>query len=635
LIVNVEHSRIRLFFAIIGWFLMKVLGVVGLLAVVTFSFSAGDSFDARANYDKFEYRIPMRDGVRLFTAVYVPKDTSQKWPVLLTRTPYSVGPYGPAEYSTHIGPSRKFAEDKFIFVYQDARGRFQSEGEFVDDRPITSDAPGSKTTDESTDAYDTIDWLIRNVPNNNGRVGMLGISYAGFYTDAGLVHAHPALLAASPQAPMADLYMGDDAYHNGAFMLVANFSFYTGFMKQSNPVFPEKEEKQFDYGTKDGYKFYLNMGPLANADRRYFHHQNPYWTEMMKHTTYDKFWRARDILPHLKAVTPAVLVVGGWFDAEDLSGTLKTFRAIEERSPETDIKLVMGPWVHGGWERGKGSKLGDISFGSETGPFFEDEILLPFFRHHLKGAEDPGLPKAYVFETGKNAWHKQQQWPPADVRPKRLYLHRGGRLSFEPPKEAPAFDEYISDPSKAVPFLDTPSLFMETRYMDADQRFAHSRPDVLSYETEPMTADVTLAGPISPTLFVSTTGSDSDFDVKIADVYPDDAPDGLGGYEQMVRGEPFRGKFRNSFERPEPFKPGEVQQIHFTMPDVYHCFLKGHKILVQVQSSWFPLTDRNPQTFTDIPDASPEQFVKVTERIHRSNRAGSFVEVNLEEEPPR
>ncbi len=611
------------------------LRLVALLTACAFCLRAADSFDVPANYQKFEYRIPMRDGVRLFTAVYVPKDTSQKWPILLTRTPYSVGPYGTDKYPKHIGPSDKFAEDKFIFVYQDARGRFQSEGDFIDDRPVTSDAPGSKTTDESTDAYDTIDWLIKNVPNNNGKVGMLGISYDGFYTDAGLVHAHPALVAASPQAPMADLYKGDDAYHNGAFMLVANFSFYTEFVKQSNPVFPGKEEKEFDYGTKDGYKFYLDMGPLANADERYFHHQNPYWTDLIEHTTYDNYWQARNILPHLKAVTPAVLVVGGWFDAEDLSGTLKTFRAIDAQSPETDNKLVMGPWVHGGWQRGKGAQLGDISFGSDTGPFFEDEILLPFFRHYLKGAEDPGLPKAYVFETGKNVWQKERQWPPADVQPRKLYLHASGKLSFEAPTEPSGFDEYVSDPNKAVPFLNKSSLYMEPQYMDADQRFVQSRPDVLSYVTEPLATDTTVAGPISPTLFVSTTATDSDFDVKLVDVYPDDAAGGLGGYEQLVRGEPFRGKFRNSFERPQPFKPGEVQQIHFAMPDVYHCFLKGHRILVEVQSSWFPLTDRNPQTFTDIPHARSEQFVKATERIYRSSSAPSFVELNLEQVRPR
>jgi hypothetical protein len=610
------------------------LRLLALLVAAALCSPAADSFDVRANYDKFEYRIPMRDGVRLFTAVYVPKNTSQRWPILLTRTPYSVGPYGPDKYRTHIGPSDKFAEDKFIFAYQDARGRFQSEGEFVDDRPITSDAPGSKATDESTDAYDTIDWLIKNVPNNNGKAGMLGISYDGFYTDAGLVHAHSALVAASPQAPMADLYKGDDAYHNGAFMLVANFSFYTGFIKQTNPVFPEKEEKEFHYGTKDGYKFYLDMGPVANADERYFHRHNPYWTDLTEHTTYDEYWQTRDILPHLKAVTPAVLVVGGWFDAEDLSGTLKTFRAIEAQSPGTDTKLVMGPWVHGGWQRGPGGKLGDISFGSDTGPFFENEILLPFFRHQLKGAEDPGLPKAYVFETGKNAWHKEQQWPPADAQPGKLYMHADGKLSFDAPTEPSGFDEYVSDPNKAAPFLNKPSLYMDPQYMDADQRFAQSRPDVLSYETEPLAADVAVAGPISPTLFVSSTGTDSDFDLKLVDVYPDDAPGGLGGYEQLVRGEPFRGKFRNSFEHPQPFKPGKVQQIHFTMPDIYHCFLKGHRILVQVQSSWFPLTDRNPQTFTDIPHARPEQFVKATERIYRSSSAASFVELNLEREQP-
>ncbi len=427
---------------------------------------------------------------------------------------------------------------------------------------------------------------------------------------------------------MADEYMGDDAFHNGAFMLVANFGFFTQFVKQNNPTMPAREKK-FDYGTKDGYQFYLDLGNLDNADKRYFHNQNPYWTSTMEHTTYDQFWQTRNILPHLKSVTPAVLVVGGWFDAEDLSGTLKTFRAIAAQSPETTDKLVMGPWVHGGWQRANGAKLGDISFGANTSEFFRDQMELPFFRQYLKGAPDAGLPKAYVFETGKNQWSKFEQWPPENGKAQRLYFGAKGQLSFKQPTETSGFDEYTSDPNAPVPFYNKTTLEMQREYMDGDQRFVRNRSDVLSYVSEPLSQDVTIAGPISPTLFVSTSGSDSDFDVKLIDVYPDDAGNGLAGYEQLVRGEPFRGKFRNSFENPQPFQAGEMQQIHFSMPDVYHCFQKGHRIMVQVQSSWFPLTDRNPQTFTDIPSAKPEQFVKATERIYRSSSSASFVELNV------
>ena len=582
-----------------------------------------------AHYTKYEYRIPMRDGVRLFTAVYVPKDASEKYPILMARTPYSVAPYGATAYPNHLGPSPKFTEDKFIFVYQDVRGRYMSEGEFVEMRPERDRTSGPKDVDESTDTYDTIEWLLKNIPNNNGKVGLYGISYPGFYASAGLINAHPALIAVSPQAPIADLYMGDDAFHNGAFFLIANFSFYTYFDKQHNPVLPV-HESDFNYGTKDGYKFYLDMGPLVNADKEYFHYKNPYWTDIISHPNYDEFWKSRDILPHLKDVKPAVLIVGGWFDAEDLSGTLKTYRAIERQSPGTEEKIVMGPWVHGGWFHTAGDKLGDLDFGSRTSDWFRDEIELPFFRHYLKGGPDPQLPKAYVFETGKNVWRREAQWPPANAVPKRYYFEAHGGLASGAPQEPSAFDEYTSDPNDPVPFYSKPTLDMDRKYMDADQRFVEHRPDVLTYETEPLTQDVTVAGPIAPSLFVSTTGTDADFVVKLIDVYPGNAPGALSGYEQLVRGEPFRGKFRNSFEHPQAFKPGEVQRIQFAMPDVYHCFQKGHRIMVQVQSSWFPLVDRNPQTFTDIPNASPSQFVKATERVYRSKNAGSYVEVNVE-----
>lgn len=602
--------------------------LLSLLAIASFTLFGQDpdAFDVKAHYTKQEFRIAMRDGVRLFTIVYSPKDTSVKYPILMTRTPYSVAPYEPDAFPKRLGPGANFAQEGFIFVQQDVRGRYMSEGTFVEERP--EEGPGP---DESTDTYDTIDWLIKNVPNNNGKVGLVGTSYPGFFTAAGLINAHPALVAASPQAPMADLYMGDDAYHNGALFLAANFSFYTSFGKQNNPELPPAHEKEFNYGTKDGYRFYLDAGSVGDLNKKYLHYQNSYWTDIVDHWTYDTYWKSRNILPHLKNIKPAVLVVGGWFDAEDLSGTLKVFRAIDAQSPETGDKLVMGPWIHGGWLRTKGDKLGDISFGADNTRFFQDEIELPFFRHYLKDAPDPNLPKAYVFETGKNVWQKKDHWPPAGVTPQKFYFEEHGELSrTAPAAQDPGFDQYTSDPANPVPFFNKPTLDMNVEYMDSDQRFAQARRDVLTYQTAPLTEDLTIAGPISPSLFVSTSGSDSDFVVKLVDVYPSDAAGALSGYEQLVRGEPFRGKFRNSFERPEPFHPGEIQEIHFSMPDVYHCFQKGHRIMVQIQSSWFPLTDRNPQTFTDIPNAKPADFVSATERVYRSGATASYVELNVE-----
>ncbi|MFL6350634.1 MAG: CocE/NonD family hydrolase [Bryobacteraceae bacterium] len=590
---------------------------------------AADDFDVKAHYTKYEHQIPMRDGKRLWTAVYAPKDGSEKYPILMTRTPYGVAPYGPNAYPKKLGPSLKFRQDRFIFVYQDVRGRFMSEGQWQEMTPAKDAKTERNDTDESSDTYDTIEWLIKNVPNNNGKVGLLGTSYPGFYTSAGMISAHPALVAASPQAPVSDLYMGDDAFHNGAFFLIANFSFYTSFGKQNNPQRPE-HERRFDYGTKDGYRFYLDMGSLVNADEKYFKFKDPYWTDIIKHPNYDAFWKSRNILPHLKNIKPAVLVVGGWFDAEDLSGTLKTYQAIERQSPGTMEKLVMGPWVHGGWEWGKGDKLGDIAFGSDTADFFRDEIEFPFFRHYLKGAEDPNLPQAYVFETGKNSWQRKAHWPPSDSAPHRFYFHAKRELAEREPSEKSGFDEYVSDPNNPVPFFSKPTLEMAREYMVADERFAQSRPDVLTYETEPLQQEMTIAGPISPTLFVSTSGTDSDYVVKLIDVHPENAGDRLSGYEQLIRGEPFRGKFRKSFEQPEAFRPGEIERIQFTMPDVYHCFEKGHRIMVQVQSSWFPLVDRNPQTFVNIPTAKSGDFRKAIERIYRSSGAASSIEVNVE-----
>ena len=597
----------------------------------------------KAHYTKYDYRIPMRDGIRLFTSVYVPKDTSQKYPILIQRTPYSVAPYGVDNYRTFLGPSDAFTKEGFIVVYQDVRGRYQSEGTFVDVPVHKTHFSGPSDADESTDTYDTVDWLIKNIPNNNGRAGMWGISYPGFYAAYGLIGSHSALKAVSPQAPMGDVGNGDDAYHNGAFYLAANFGFYTGF-KPRGPD-PERPPRTvpFDFGTSDQYDFYLRLGPLANANEKYFKNGNEYWTDLLTHDTYDEYWQSRAQSPHVKGTTPAVMFVGGWFDAEDLSGPLKLFRAAQSTGPKAPVTLVMGSWSHGGWSRGDDDKLGNLSFNSKTGEFYRDHIELPFFLSNLK-SKGEGLgtpaPAAWVFETGTNQWERFGAWPPKNSTETSLYLDAAGVLSWQTPK-AEGFDEYISDPNKPVPVLGEVGAGMPGDYMTYDQRFASQRPDVLTWTTPVLDHDVTIAGPVTPSLQVSTTGTDSDFVVKLIDVYPDDYPDPtpnpkgihMGGYQQMLRGEPFRGKFRNSMSKPEPFTPGQPAKIEYVMPDVCHTFRTGHRIMAQIQSSWFPLTDRNPQKFMDIPNAKASDFVKATERIYRGGDRASRISVRVVTSP--
>jgi putative CocE/NonD family hydrolase len=607
-----------------------------ILFVFVVSLASGQ---VRENYSKFEYRIPMRDGVKLFTSVYIPKDVfsdGKTYPVMMDRTPYSVGPYGPDVFRAAIGPSEFFQKEKFIFVYQDVRGRYMSEGSFENIRPHKP-VKGPKDTDESTDTYDSIDWLIKNVPGNTGKVGLWGISQPGFYSSAGMIDAHPALVAVSPQAPVTDYYLGDDNFHNGAFMLAANFRFYLGFFpREGDPARPPAPTP-FDFGTPDGYDFFLRMGSLQNADEKYFKHKNPYWIQNLEHTSYDAEWQARSIWKHLKNIKPAVMTVGGWFDAEDLQGPLRTFDFMEKNSPpKTDI-LVMGPWTHGGFSRGDGDRVGNINFGSKTGLYFRENIEFAFFMHFLKGKGDGNFPKAWLFETGTNQWRRFDQWPPKTAVSKTFYLSEKGMLQTrEPPNQG--FDEYVSDPNRPVPYMSPIVMGMRADYMTEDQRFAAARPDVLVYKTPPLDHDVTIYGPISVDLKVSTSGTDSDFDVKLIDIYPGDFPTFemaptvlMGSYQQLVRGEPFRGKFRKSFEKPVPFEPGKPDRITFKMPDVAHTFREGHRIMVQIQSSWFPLTDRNPQKFMDIPKALFDDFVKATERVFIGGPEGSRIQVLVAE----
>jgi uncharacterized protein len=608
--------------------------------------SAPEDF-IRAHYTKYEFRIPMRDGKRLFTAVFVPKagtfQDAGPYPFLMDRTPYSVGPYGEDQYPRHLGPSEEFEKAGYIFVYQDVRGRWMSEGTFLEMHPHIDDKKGPQDVDDASDTYDTIEFLLKHVENNNGKVGIWGISYPGFYTSASMIDSHPALVAASPQAPMTDLFLGDDGYHGGAFMLSANFGFYGPFFHpQDGPQTP-KPTVPFDFGTPDSYQFYLKAGNVMNLDKLYLKGSNWLFDDQAKHTTYDAYWQSRDLSRHMKNVKCAVLVVGGWFDAEDLSGPYRTFYATSKLNPETPTTLVEGPWVHGGWARGDGSHLGDVQFGAKTSEYFRQNVQFPFFEHYLKGKGDT-LPKAIVFETGTNVWRHFEQWPPKQAMPKMLYFHAGGKLSFDPPTEVQSRDEYESDPNHPVPFVGYTTNTVPQRYMVDDQRFASERPDVLTYISEPLEEDVTIAGPISPKLKVASSSTDSDFDVKLIDVYPNDYPDSseegnpnkrvldappveMGGYQQLLRGEPFRAKFRNSWEKPEPLVAEKMTDVNFTMPDLFHTFRRGHRIMVQVQSSWFPLTDRNPQIFTDIPNTPPGQFTKATEQVFHQKDAASGVEV--------
>jgi putative CocE/NonD family hydrolase len=591
--------------------------------------AAGQGLEfVKSHYTKYEYRIPMRDGKKLFTVVYVPKDQSQRYPIMLTRTPYSVGPYGTDQYKPDLGPSSHFSKEGYIFAYQDVRGRWMSEGDYVNMRPYIPKKNGSSDFDESSDTYDTIDWLIKNVPGHNGKVGMSGISYPGFYTDCGMIDAHPALKAASPQAPVTDWFVGDDWHHNGALFLPHVFNFMASFGRpRPEPI--KKFNFHFDHGTPDGYEFFLNMGPLPNADAKYFKGDVAFWNEVMKHGSYDDFWKARNIRQHLKNVRPAVMTVGGWFDAENLFGALETYKKIEAQSAETNNMVVMGPWRHGGWSRSDGESLGYVHFNAKTSAYYQEKIEFPFFEHHLKGKDGFQQAKAWMFETGANQWHTYDVWPPKGFQSKSFYFNSGGKLSSDPATDsdsADANDEFVSDPAKPVPYIDKIAIGMAAEYMLADQRFAGRRTDVLTFQTEVLDKDVTIAGPIQVDLHVSTSGTDSDWIVKLIDVYPDDYPDPdpnptgvkMGAFQQLVRGDVMRGKFRNSFEKPEPFVPSQPTPVKFAMPDSYHTFRTGHRIMVQVQSTWFPLVDRNPQTFVDIYSAKDSDFKKATQRVFRS-----------------
>lgn len=585
-----------------------------------------------ANYTKHEYQIPMRDGVKLFTQVYIPKDTSQQYPFLLFRTPYSIRHYGPRNYRGALGPNNMYAEEGFIFVYQDVRGKFQSEGEFVVMKPHHRNKQGPQDTDESSDTYDTIEWLLRNIPNHNGRVGQWGISYPGFQTVMGMIEAHPALKASSPQASPADMWIGDDFHHNGAFRLMYTFGWLSGNARVRSGS-SASSSGRFEYGTPDGYQFFLDLGPVSNVDKKYFHQQVPTWNEYMTHGDYDKYWQKQDVLQYLTDITHPILNVAGWFDAEDFYGPMSIYYTIEEKNPENQSTLVVGPWLHGGWARMGGDYLGEIDFGQKTGVYYRENIELPFFNYYLKDKGKPEFPEAIVFETGSNQWSTYDHWPPKEASESVIYLAANGKISFEPPVEDGS-DTYTSDPDKPVPWSSEIRINQGHLWMIEDQRFAARRPDVLVYQSDVLDHDITIAGPIIANLYVSSTGTDADFIVKLIDVLPGDAPRNrndmyMGDFQMLVGGDVFRAKYRNSFEHPEPLVPGEVTKIEYDLRDKYHCFQIGHKIMIQIQSTWFPVIDLNPQKFIDIYHATEEDFQKAIHTIHRSEKYPSHLKIKI------
>ncbi len=580
----------------------------------------------REHYDETEYDIPMRDGIRLFAVVYTPKDKSKTYPILLNRTPYNASGY--AGFKRYTYPSPFIIRDGYILVFQDVRGRYMSEGQFDNMRPnIPGNNPkNKKDIDESSDTWDTIDWLVKNVKNNNGRAGIYGISYPGYYSAAALPDAHLALKASSPQAPIADFFF-DDFHHMGAYLQSYTPAFATfGYQKNSRTRqswFDTASRRFSGLTVKDAYDYYLRLGPLKNITKN-FHGDNFFWNQIVDHPNYDTFWQRRNILPHLKDIKPAVMTVGGWFDAEDLYGPLNIYKRIESSTPGAKNMLVMGPWDHGGWARERGRTTHNhLYFGDSISTFYQREIERRFFAYHLKDEGTDKLPEAYMFNTGTKQWQTFATWPPQDAPTLRFYFGENGKLSVNQPiPEAKTFS-YVSDPMKPVPYTSEVEglTFTPRRFMSDDQRHASRRPDVLTFETDELTEDVIVAGEISAKLKVAMTGTDADFIVKLIDVYPQNHPEyphnprniTMGGYQQLVRHETFRGRFRKSFEKPEPFAPGQQTDVVVPLQDVLHTFKKGHRIMIQVHSTWFPYIDRNPQKYVaNIYKADEKDFVKST-----------------------
>ncbi len=585
-----------------------------------------DSAYVREHYEKTEQLIPMRDGTKLFTAIYTPKDQTKKYPVLLNRTPYTVAPYGANEYKKSLGNFPAEMREGFIFVYQDVRGKWMSEGEFEDVRPVNK-TKNKKAIDESTDTYDTLEWLAKNMKNYNQKAGIYGISYPGFYSTMSLVNSHPTLKAVSPQAPVTNWFLGDDFHHNGVLFLNDSFKFMSSFgVKRPQPITPDKGPKSLEYPIKDNYRFYLEGGSVKELKDKYFQDNIKFYNDLFAHPDYDQFWQDRNPLPHLTNVKPAVMTVGGFFDAEDVYGAFETYKAIEKQNPNATNILVAGPWFHGGWVRSKADTFGDMQFGTPTGEYYQQQIELPFFNYYLKDKGNFKPTEAQIFITGSNEWKQFDNWPPKNVTTQKMYLQANGKISFQQTNNA-SFDEYVADPNNPVPYQGGVLESRPREYMVDDQRFASTRPDVMVYQTDILTEDMTITGPIINHLFVSSTGTDADYVVKLIDVFPEDTPKYNGklmaGYQNLIRAEIMRGKYRNSFEKPEAMVPNLKTNVTYSMPDVGHTFKKGHRIMIQVQNTWFPLADRNPQQFMNVYEATAKDFLKQTQRIYHD----SYIEI--------
>jgi uncharacterized protein len=582
---------------------------------------------ADLEYERKDVMISMRDGVRLHTAIHTPKAASGPLPFILLRTPYSVDARTPGG-GLYL---KDLADEGFIFVFQDIRGKFKSEGTFAMQRPLRN-AADPKSIDEGSDAWDTIDWLVKNIPNNSGRVGMLGVSYDGWLTVMAQLDPHPALKATSPQASPADMFLGDDFHHNGAFRLSYGFE-YAAMMET------EKENPHFQFKARDTFEWYWRLGPLANVNRDYLRHKIPTWNNFVAHPNYDSFWQEQAVGPMFKKASVPTLNVAGWWDQEDYYGPLEIYKALEKYDADHRNFLVIGPWNHGGWSRAPGDSLGRIAFGSKTSEYFRAKIQAPWFAYHLKDKGKLDLPEAYLFETGSNQWTSYAQWP-TRAGARNLYLREGGRVSFDAPEgsEKQSYDSYVSDPNNPVPYRPRP---IEETYgpgsrwstwLVEDQRFVHRRPDVVSWQSEPLAEDVRVAGAITANLVASTSGTDSDWIVKLIDVYPDeDAQDAsMSGYQLMIANEVFRGRFRQGYETPQPVPVDTPQEYRIDLHWANHCFRKGHRLMVQVQSTWFPLIDRNPQRFVpNIFEAKASDFVKATQRIYHS----SYLELPIGNKP--
>ena len=600
--------------------MLRLTVLLLLIVCATYAQTTTDS-----KYDRQEVMIPMRDGVKLNTVIFTPKVATEKYPFLLRRTPYGVSDDGAPDKGSYI---KDLADDGYIFVYQDIRGRYKSEGKFEMQR-FSRNKKDPKAIDESTDTYDTFEWLLKNIPNNNGKAGMYGISYDGWTTMQGAIDPHPALVAVSEQATPSDMWLGDDFHHNGAFRL--SYGFEYAFMEEAG-----KTDSLFPFGMHDLYDWYLQLGPLSNVNKKYFHNHIPTWNDFASHPNYDAFWQKQSLAYRLDSPRVYTMHVAGWWDQEDFYGPLKAYEVLEKKDRHHKNYIVAGPWNHGGWAGGAGNRLGNISFDTATGPVFRKDIQARWFAYHLKGKGDGNFAEAITFQTGTNVWKNYASWPPAEAVKQNLYFHPNGKLSFEKPSAVKGADSYVSDPAHPVPYRTRP---IEQTYgpgsrwftwLTEDQRFVHNRPDVLSWETEVLQEDVTVTGQLWAKLFAATTGSDADWVVKLIDVYPAEYPKDrkMGGYQFMVANDVFRGRYRKSFEHPEPMTPNKVESYTIDLHSINHVFKKGHRIMVQVQSTWFPIIDRNPQKYVpNIFEAKESDFQKATHSIHRSAQYPSHIEL--------